>query len=354
MRVLTFISTIFILLSCNSESLKSSKDNQISTDLFIELWELFDENYAFFELRNVNWKAEKKKHLQKIATIQNDTLLFEEFCNLLKSFDDSHINLDSDELSLNCNGGELPDFYKEFPTNEAFTTFLDARDKSLKKIGINKVFDSESKLFQFGLDERGEWGFLRIKRFYGEELDKIRAELNDILGKLKDVENLIIDIRVNPGGNDETGLLCASYFFKEKEIAFIKKTRNGTDYEDFSEPDTTFVFPNKDLQVNNQQIYLLTNGASGSSADVFALVMSYLPNLTIVGTNTEGIFSDMYRASLSNGWSITLSNERYFSKDMFCYEKIGIPVDIEVKNKKEDTDKGKDLVIDAVVNIEKK
>ena len=149
----------------------------------------------------------------------------------------------------------------------------------------------------------------------------------------------MIDIRVNPGGNDETALLCASYFFNQKEIAFIKKVRSGKGHEDFSKADTTYIIPNRNIYADNQQLFLLTNGASGSSADVFALVMSYLPNLKIVGTNTEGIFSDMYRDTLSNGWRITLSNERYFSKDMKCYEQIGVPVDVQVENRKTDTDR---------------
>ena len=68
----------------------------------------------------------------------------------------------------------------------------------------------------------------------------------------------------------------------------------------------------------------------------------------ILGTNTEGIFSDMYRDTLSNGWRITLSNERYFTKDMKCYEQIGVPVDVQVENRKTDTERGIDLIIDKI------
>ncbi len=115
-------------------------------------------------------------------------------------------------------------------------------------------------------------------------------------------------------------------------------------------PDTTYIAPNSDHQCKSEEIFLLTNGASGSSADVFALVMSYLPNISIIGTNTEGIFSDMYRDTLSNGWRITLSDEKYFSKGTKCYEKIGIPVDLEVENKFKDVEKGIDLVIETMIN----
>lgn len=351
MKRLIIISIVTIIVSCDSGKMSSIKDDDnSSTSLFMEFWATFDKHYAFFDLRNIDWEAEKTIGLQKVSTITNDSLLFNEFCRILKRFGDSHINLESDVLKLSCNGGEMPDFYEEFPTNESFESFLNARNNSLKKIGIHQVMESESGQFQFGRDIKGAWGYLRIKRFYGQSLESTRAELNQILLKLKNVEKIICDIRVNPGGNDETALLCASYFFKQKGIAFIKKVRNGDGHEDFSQPDTTYITPNTDNQCKNEEIFLLTNGASGSSADVFALVMSYLPNITIIGTNTEGIFSDMYRDTLSNGWRITLSNEKYFSKDMKCYEKIGIPVDIEVENRKKDVEKGIDLVIETIIN----
>ncbi len=350
MKKLILVSTVFVLFSCDSGKMESQEKDNLSTDLFVELWDIFDKNYAFFELRNVNWEAERINGLQKVSAIKNDSLLFEEFCRLLRKFDDSHINLESDHLNLSCNSGKLPDFYREFPTNESFAAFLKARDKSLRRLGISEIIESGSELFEFGLDINEEWGYLRIKRFFGQGLDKTRTELNYILSILKNVENLIIDIRVNPGGNDEMALLCASYFFERKEIAFIKRARNGKGHEDFSRLDTTYIVPNKDWRFNYEQIYLLTNSASGSSADVFALIMSNLPNLNIIGTSTEGIFSNMLRDTLSNGWRLTLSNERYYSKDMHCYEKIGIPVDIEVENKKEDTGKGIDLVISTIIN----
>lgn len=342
---------IFIIISsCGSnQSESNTTDNNRSTKLYIELWEIFNGNYAFFDLRGINWKDERKKGLEKVQSITNDSLLFEEFCNILKKFDDSHINLESDKLKLNCNAGNLPEFYKEFPTNETFTSFLNARNKTLERVGIEKLTDSRSRLFQYGINKEKDWGYLRIKRFYGQDLETVQTELSNILLQFKNVKKLICDIRVNPGGNDETALLCAGFFFKQKEVAFYKKTRKRERQNYYSQLDTTFVYPKGETPLKVEHTYLLTNEASGSSADIFALVMSYLPQLTIIGTNTEGIFSNMYRDTLSNGWRVTLSNEIYYSKDMICFEGVGVPVDIKVKNKKKDTDMGIDLVIEKIL-----
>jgi hypothetical protein len=44
----------------------------------------------------------------------------------------------------------------------------------------------------------------------------------------------------------------------------------------------------------------------------------------------------MYGFTLPNKWLISLSNQRYYNADMICYKGIGTPVDITIKNTKQD------------------
>ncbi|MEO1212333.1 MAG: S41 family peptidase [Bacteroidota bacterium] len=338
---------VLFLFSCQPERKPDREKGEI---LFLELWEIFDQHYAFFELREVDWKKEKKQGLALLKGLENDSLIFEQICTILSKFGDAHINLYANEIGLSCNAAPLPYFYKEFPTNESFGKFLKARNQSLKKLGITKVLDSKNKIFQYGISPSKNWAYFRIKRFYGLPLEAWKVELAEVIQHIKEAEKIIIDIRVNPGGNDPSALEIASYFFQQKEIAFIKQVRNGPDYEDFSEADTTYVIPHPKISLKASQVYLLTNGASGSSADAFALVMSQLPELKIIGTPTEGIFSDVYRDTLSNGWSLSLSDERYYGKDLQCFEGKGVPVDVEIENKKEDVAENKDALIEYLHN----
>ena len=79
------------------------------------------------------------------------------------------------------------------------------------------------------------------------------------------------------------------------------------------------------------------------------MVMTELPQVTIVGEPTNGIFSHMLEKKLPNGWKYTLSFQVYYSADMTCYEGKGIPVDIPMKNMRSDLEKGEDpLVIKAL------
>ena len=49
-----------------------------------------------------------------------------------------------------------------------------------------------------------------------------------------------------------------------------------------------------------------------------------IPDAIRIGSNTEGIFSDVLEKRLPNGWNYGLSNEVYQSLDGNNYENIGV------------------------------
>jgi len=215
-------------------------------------------------------------------------------------------------------------------------------------MGINSLKESKNQLFQYGFSEDQNINYLRIKRFYGAPFEDINSSLDTIFSKIKSGKNIIIDIRTNPGGNDETALLCAGYLYNSQQIAFTKQMKIPHTEDKYSPLDTTYVNPRGTLLPKFENIYLLINGATGSSAEIFALALSYLPNVVKVGTNTEGIFSNMYRDTLSNNWTITLSNQKYYSKEGVCFEKIGIPADLIARSTFLDSKKGIDNHIEVL------
>ena len=79
--------------------------------------------------------------------------------------------------------------------------------------------------------------------------------------------------------------------------------------------------------------------------------MKQLPNVTIIGDDTNGIFSYQLEKKLPNGWRYCLSYQMYFSADMVCYEARGVPVDVRLLNKKSDIEKGVDPLIIRALEV---
>ena len=176
----------------------------------------------------------------------------------------------------------------------------------------------------------------------GPGLDK---QLETIFHSFKDLDALIIDIRFNMGGDDKFSQLVAARLVKEETIGFYKQTRVEGEFQELK---SKFI-PSKGKSRFFGPTLLLTNDRSVSAADVLALMMAELPNVTIVGERSNGSYSDLYTKKLPNGWQVSLSNQRYLSAQKVNYEGVGTPVDIEVKNMLQDFENNNDTVLIAAL-----
>lgn len=98
-------------------------------------------------------------------------------------------------------------------------------------------------------------------------------------------------------------------------------------------------------------IVLLTCDSVFSGGEVFALAIRQLPQVTIIGDRTNGIFSYQLENFLPNGWEYRLSYQVYYTADMICYEAIGVPVDIVRINKRSDIEIGTDPLIVCALEV---
>ena len=98
-------------------------------------------------------------------------------------------------------------------------------------------------------------------------------------------------------------------------------------------------------------IVLLTCDFVFSGGEAFALAIRELPHVTIIGDHTNGIFSYQLEKKLPNGWEYSLSYQTYFSADMVCYEGKGVPVDVEILNRKADIENGVDPLITRALEV---
>ena len=81
------------------------------------------------------------------------------------------------------------------------------------------------------------------------------------------------------------------------------------------------------------------------------MAIKQLPNVTIIGDHTNGIFSYELEKRLPNGWRYCLSYQVYLSADMVSYEGKGVPADIELLNKRTDIEAGVDPLIMRALEV---
>jgi carboxyl-terminal processing protease len=326
---------------------------------FEVFWQTFEDNYAFFKLRHINWKATYKKYRSRVDSTTSDDSLFSILSQMVAPFYDDHINIiipGKKQFTV-----EKPSpFLKEFPNESSKDSLWTAINKTLYKNGFETLRESGpdyrgKKLFYYSQSK--DYGYIRIGRCFVSDstYDNNAADstlagkiFDSVLQKIDNVKAIILDARSNIGGNDEFAYAIAGRFVNKKILGHSKQIRKSGS-EEFTRLESWYITPQTNKPFT-KPVVILTNDQTGSAGDVLALIMKALPQTTIIGENSLGIYSDMYGFELPNKWQVSLSNERYYSSKMVCYEGKGTPVDIRVKNTKQDISTMRDPVVSTAIN----
>ena len=115
------------------------------------------------------------------------------------------------------------------------------------------------------------------------------------------------------------------HFIAEETKLYSKKAKllNG-----FTEPQFFSISPAD--KTYDKPFFILTSHQTASAPEALALGSMAVKNSTRIGSNTEGIFSDILEKKLPNDWILNLSNEIYQDINGTCYESIGIPPNKEI------------------------
>ena len=360
--IILFILGIIAASAIKAQNLVSyPKDTNISQpELNFEvLWHTFEDNYAFFKLRNIDWRKTYNQYRRLINAKTTDDSLYLVLSAMLTPFHDDHINITIPD-GKHFNAGRKSQFGSEFSNDSLKNLFWQMVNQNLLNYGFGAIQTIGPKfrntsLFSYAASK--DYGYLRFNRcFIAPEMDSVLGAnmagkfLDSVLIQFENLKGLIIDIRVNMGGDDEFAFEVANRFARKRIIGMYKKTRiPGAGYEDLGKPQTWLIEP-KGGKIFSKSVMLLTSDRTVSAGDVFAMIMKELPSVKLVGTNACGVYSDVYDFTLPNKWEITLSNQRYYNNKMICYEGNGTPVNVKVKNTRADLKTMTDPVLKMAIN----
>lgn len=342
---------LIFVICLTSWCIGQEKNNQ-SVKEFDFFWTTFQKNYAFFNLKKINWDSIYKVYRPKITNETSQEDLIKIFSEMVEPLKDGHITISKNDAVL-YKGKSKSKFKQEIKGSEkefwsiVEKTLLNNKFSKMKKLGLE--FRQE---FFINYTENNTCGYIRINRCFNdfeslfddkkEELDtqEMLSYFNKLLVKFKDKKTLIIDLRNNGGGH--AGKEMAALLVNSNRIThYVAKFEN----EQVGTINKIEVKKNPKL-VFNSQILLLTSDKTASSAEDFVLSLKGQNNVSTIGTHTAGMLSDMFSTELNNEISFTLSNQIYFDLNQNYLEDKGIPATIEIWNSKQDIDKKADPVLD--------
>jgi len=166
-------------------------------------------------------------------------------------------------------------------------------------------------------------GYVRIIEFSMTTADEFRKNLKQVLDQKPN--NLIVDLRNNPGGLLNVVANCVNYFYDHGLIVYTRgrMPENNSDFT--ASRDLAFV--PKDLPM-----VVMVNGGSASASEIFAGAMQDTHRAVLVGTKSFGKGSVQKTYTFpDDGSLIKYTVAKYFTPSGRCIDKLGLQPDVDEK-----------------------
>jgi hypothetical protein len=320
-------------------------------------WLTFAQHYAFFDLEGVDWDEVYQLTASQINVNTSEPELVTILQKMITPLKDFHVFIRNPYLDLDYAVDRKPNIddilLQEFiqfnqvalpldqPQADEFELFFeDAMGKTIDNM-LHYFADQNS--VQVNQSETVFWGELENNIGYlhilsmelsevGDEQSSMQQNkkaliqtLDKILEDFSSLDGVIIDVRLNGGGDDFVSSMFASRFFQTPTHVYSKQARLGETRTKLQK----VVLEPQGLQQFSGPLTILTSSSTSSAAEVFAMVMRERPNTILIGEDTGGGLSDILPKSLPHGTEYSLSNEFYLSPTGESFEGVGVPVDIE-------------------------
>lgn len=195
--------------------------------------------------------------------------------------------------------------------------------------------------------------YLLIKNFSSS-----KEELAAIFPKIVEngnYKNLIVDLRDNRGGGIEAAFQFAQYIVNnDLEVGYFvtnKLKYSGYQYELFRtlpelQPKTTkdftndlknlpgakLIFKKPDNPVFKGDIFLLTNGNTGSTCEPIVYALKNSKRATVIGEKTAGAMLAAVPFNVSGKFTIMIPIADFYTYDGIRLDEVGVTPDVEVKS----------------------
>jgi len=300
-------------------------------DNFEALWRLIDENYCFFDYKNIDWNAVHDKYSAMVDDSLDRYELFNVLSLMLAELKDGHTNLIS-----TFNVSRFWDWSENYPDN----------------------FNSVVLKSYLGADYRIAGGLrYRILRdsigyvYYGDFSDAVgEANLDEMFLHFKDCKKgMIIDVRNNGGGSLVYSERIAARFIREKLVIGYIMHKTGKGHNDFSEPYPIELEPSSRVRWL-RPVVVLTNRSCYSATNDFVNKMKLFQYVTIMGDRTGGGCGLPFHSEIPNGWSVRFSSSPMLDANKEITE-YGVEPDVKVDMIESEQLKNIDTIIESALDF---
>lgn len=330
-KLLVVILLAISIISCEKMFVEPPANNPEA--IFQNLWTTFNEEYAPFEERNIDWLAQYDQFRPMVNANTTEDELFSVLSQMLSQLDDGHV-------TLTAPGRDI------FISNKIRNELI---DDALFSIPVLKTYLETG--FKEGTENSYIYGKIQnenVAYIYFDYVAENFFQLNDFLNEYPDVNGYIIDMRHNQGGDFTYCFSEIGRLTDQSRYVFKSKTKNGPGPDDYTPWYEWSIHP-KGAYID-KPIIVLTDRYTISAGERSVMAFKTLPNVTLMGDTTNGAHGTMIGRELANGWFYSLVPQKVALYDGLSYEGIGLAPDVYSKNTLPDITAGIDKTLQLAID----
>lgn len=328
-RILPFCLIVLVLASCERAFMNDNEPKN-PVNVFDYLWNKVDQQYAFFDVKGVNWDSVYEVYRPKVYDEMDDDSLFSVCAAMLNTLRDGHTNLISNfDVSRNDSV-----YYKMYAEKNV--------DESVVMLNYLTVNHHTTGSFAHNTIRDGKVAYICYSSFSNDISD---ASLDYLLNRYKDCQGLIFDLRQNGGGNIDNIRKLLSIFDNHGQPLYQTQIKSGPKHDEFTALTTVYA-DTLSASPYTKPVAVLIDRGSYSATSFFAICTMAYNNIKLFGDYSGGGLGLPNGGALSNGWTYRFSITRTLDMNGNNYEN-GVPPDVRVILDSDCTAQGIDNVIEA-------
>jgi len=308
-------------------------------EVFTRTW---FENYILFDQQKADWDAIIAANRAKITDKTTPTELFDILAGMIEPFHNLHTYIDAPDLKRHFRTWrpgtdrvvkDVPGGLGRRRLSQTMPTLLAITDREYLQTPLRKWCNDQVQYAHVNEST----GYLRILSFsdyskqpgFANGLTALQTALDQIFSDPK-LRALVIDVRINFGGNDLYGVEIASRLAAADYLAYSKVARDPLARKKWTPEDPIMVHPATQPGFRGPVVELIGPLTISAGETFTEALMGRSPHIFRIGENTQGVFSDELDRQLPNGWRFGLPNEIYRTVHGKIFDLVGIPPDLEV------------------------
>jgi hypothetical protein len=272
---------------------------------FDRLWRAYDRTYPYFPLKGVDWDEVRERLRPRAVGAEDAEDRLAVLSDLLATLRDGHATLRAPDgrVIRPWSASASPNW-----SAEGWTRTVEAAD-------WHRVSDA------WGWARFGDVGYAAFSNLQPSLIDL--DAVDDAFERLRGTRGLILDLRMNAGGDDALALALAGRFTNRRLLVGYLRRRNG---RGLHRPRPRWVGP-EGRRAWSTPVVVLAGGGTLSSAETLVAALSEMPHVTIVGDTTGGSSGHPTVLRLSGGWEAMVPRYMALTASRTVVEDRGIPPD---------------------------